>query len=257
MEAILIIFHQYIIFFFDAPLMESLFKFIKEKYSYLQIFISNVRENTAISRFLGKKNNSVSNMVSVSVSLLESRDEFNKTLSKHTKQNLRTALNRMNKDGLSYSLDVKKSVLDDDLIDTLLSMHMKRMITKNTVHKSLMGKLISKYKLFIMLIKEKNNNIIRNSMKTMNNSFTVVVRIEDHVAGYIYGLTEQNGVIRIMQNCIDENYKFYSPMFRGIYDWVLDNCDNYKYKVIDFTRGDEDYKYKLGGKETNLFSYII
>ena len=55
----------------------------------------------------------------------------------------------------------------------------------------------------------------------------------------------------LMQNCFKMEYAFYSPLFRGTYDFLIKQIQNESKNVmqIDFTRGDEPYKYKLGGVE--------
>ena len=44
----------------------------------------------------------------------------------------------------------------------------------------------------------KNNNIVEASMQNMENSFAVIVKLQDEIVGYIYGLREKRGVIRIL-----------------------------------------------------------
>ncbi len=104
--------------------------------------------------------------------------------------------------------------------------------------------------------REKNNNIISESMKVMDNSCLVICYLNNDIAGYLYGLIDRD-TIRIMQNCVKEDYKFYSPMFRGAYDFILMQYDNDDIKIVDFTRGNEQYKYNLGGVEIQLKSYEI
>ena len=76
--------------------------------------------------------------------------------------------------------------------------------------------------------------------------------------GYLYGLMD-NRAIRVMQNCFQDGICFYSPLFRGTYDFLIKQIQNESKNVmqIDFTRGDEPYKYKLGGIEMQLHNYII
>ena len=93
-------------------------------------------------------------------------------------------------------------------------------------------------------------------MQYMPNSCLIVVYLNSKVTGYLYGLRDGT-IIRIMQNCFDEKYKFYSPMFRGTYDFILSCYETCDVTAIDFTRGNEEYKYKLGGIETKLYTYII
>ena len=74
---------------------------------------------------------------------------------------------------------------------------------------------------------------------------------------HTYGLIDNNS-IRIMHNCVDLEYKFYSPMFRGSYDFVVRMLyEQSGTDIIDFTRGDEQYKYNLGGEEIQLFRFVV
>ena len=95
-------------------------------------------------------------------------------------------------------------------------------------------------------------------MLNMRDSFTLLVELNDKIVGYIYGIKDNNNVVRIMQNCVDEDYKYYSPMFRGIYDYIIESISKENgLKEIDFTRGDEEYKYKLGGRDTKLYDFEL
>ena len=95
-------------------------------------------------------------------------------------------------------------------------------------------------------------------LQRMNNSIFVIVKLNDVTVGYLYGLMD-NRAIRVMQNCFKMEYAFYSPLFRGTYDFLIKQIQNESKNVmqIDFTRGDEPYKYKLGGVEMQLHNYII
>ena len=65
--------------------------------------------------------------------------------------------------------------------------------------------------------------------------------------------------VRIMHNCVKEEYSFYSPMFKRAYDFICEEINNKRYNVtqIDFTRGDENYKFQLGGEALFLNHYAI
>ncbi len=49
----------------------------------------------------------------------------------------------------------------------------------------------------------------------------------------------------------------YSPVFRACYDFITKEAIENNLEWLDFTSGDEDYKYKLNGKEMILYSYKI
>ena len=242
---------------FSETMVLAFINHVREKYSDYKLYFSNVREDTMLCKYLNKNYKWEVNTVSVSLNVPKNKEEFDKMLSKHTRQNLRTALNRMNKDLMQYEWCEKGIIVDDTYLNKLVKLHMKRMKTKNSDDSSFLNKIKAEIKLQLLLYREKNNNIVRESMCTMKNSFILIVKLKGNLVGYIYGLKESNGIIRIMQNCIDEEYKFYSPMFRGIYDYIAANCGESELREIDFTRGDEDYKYKLGGQEVSLYNFKI
>ena len=183
-------------------------------------------------------------------------DEYTKQLSKSTRQNLRTALNRMNKAGLNYRYTVIKGPLPVELSDELIALHGKRVVHKNADNSNLKKRISSFIRQRKVSYQEHNNNIVKDAMLSLDNSVTVIVYLNDKVAGYLYGVDDR-GTIRIMHNCFDEEYAFYSPMFRGSYDFIIECCNNPDIKCVDFTRGKEEYKYKLGGKEMELHTYKI
>lgn len=235
-----------------------LLKNVRNKYPNLKVFFSNIREDTRICNYLLKNYTITSERVSVSIHIPSNIDEYNKNLSKHTKQNLRTALNRITKDSMKYKLINRSNITDLATIDEMLNIHIKRIKTKNFNNDDFIHKISSQIRIKIIKNKEINNNIIRESMVNMRDSFTLLVELNDKIAGYIYGLKDNNNVVRIMQNCVDEDYKYYSPMFRGIYDYIIESISKENgLKEIDFTRGDEEYKYKLGGKDTKLYDFEL
>ena len=48
-------------------------------------------------------------------------------------------------------------------------------------------------------------------------------------------------------------------MFYGSYDFIINETTTHELGIeyLDFTLGDETYKYKLGGKETQINNYIF
>ena len=187
----------------------------------------------------------------------KSKEEYLNTLSKNTKQNLRTALNRMDRDGLQYEMIVTGKVNDSKLLDALRTIHICRMKKKNQNNEDLIHMVSSFIRRSVRSYREKHNNIVMMSMQENESSCMIIIRLNDEIAGYLYGLKEQHA-IRIIHNCFDEKYKFYSPLFRGAYDFILslyqEDCE---IREVDFTRGDEAYKFKLGGEEMKLYDFLI
>lgn len=235
--------------------VKTLIDSIKRDFPSMKLYFHYLRNNK-FSNILSDFCHKFEENIAVSVNILSSVEEYNKILSKSTRQNLRTSLNRMNKNSITYKIEILNKIDDASLRNKLVDLHIKR--TKIKLLKDAKGiKWISSWLRFhVVKYREKHNNIINESMKVINESFVLIVYLEDNVAGYLYGLKEKES-IRIMQNCFDMNYNFYSPLFRACYDLIIDVIENDKYKEIDFTRGTEEYKYKLGGSNVIIESYEI
>lgn len=245
---------------FSSDAVEFLIRSLKQDFRGLSINFDLIREDTQIGKYLRSLHTIDTIHTSVYVSIPISEDAFLAALSKSTKQNLRTALNRINRDEMDYTLEYSRE-LDKSTIDRCLLLHAIRLHTKS---KFAENKGLHKLS-FSLLMKNKSNkekryNIVKESMQRCKNAFAVIVRFNGVVVGYLYGLTDHEA-FRVMHNAFSEDFKFYSPMFRGIYDFILKMinvaADEVHIAQIDFTRGKEEYKYKLGGKEIECLHFKL
>lgn len=239
---------------FDASALQMLV----EKVPHPLLF-NNIRSTTAAADSFNALSSTSHSTPSVYVELEPSVDAYMTTLSKSVKQNLRTAVNRMNKAGLTYEIKVLDGTLDEALAKKLIGMHDVRASSKNKKHDRnglhWVSRFIrNKYRAY----QNKHYNIIFQSMTRNASGVTIIACLENEPAGYLYGLIDHNA-IRIMHNCFKEDYKFYSPMFRGAFDFICSEISDQKHNLqqVDFTRGDEGYKFQLGGKELPLEHYMI
>lgn len=247
---------------FISDAYEQIIKDIKDKYSCLPIYMFNLREHTAMCEYLSNNNYRIDHVsTAVYVSILDTIEEYNNILSKSVRQNLRTAQNRIKKAGINYELVIKErlsdNVEDTKLAEQLLELHQKRVAIKNNKNDIKGLRRLSRVLMYAYFNrKELKFSIIKISMKMMDEAIIVMSVFDNKVVGYLFGLRDGNS-IRILQNCFDEDYKFYSPMFRGAYDFICVLCEESEIQEVDFTRGDEEYKYKLGGKEITLKYFTV
>jgi len=238
-------------------IMDKIIEKICNDYPNLHLIISDVREDVFLCFYLKRKGIiPIKESVAVSVKMLETVSQYDACISKNTRQNLRTASNRMRKENINYELSVLGEIHETELLYELRRIHINRMKIKNMKDMDLLHKISSYIRISTRIYKEINNNIIYSSMQMMSNSCLVIVKLNSKIIGYLYGLRDRK-TIRIMQNCFIDEYKFYSPLFRGAYDFILQCYENKEIEEVDFTRGNEDYKYKLAGTEIKLYEYII
>ncbi len=241
---------------FDQNVFSALLEQIHRDYPKLSLFMTDVRDDTNISMFLKRIYGVDNKIISVAIKKPESIETYNNSLSKSTKQNLRTALNRMKKGNISYRYEIFGKTQDIILLNSLKKIHIDRMEVKMKNNVDILHLISSKIRFYLKKQQELHNNIVFESMQVLDNSFLLVVYLNDNIAGYLYGLKDRNKV-RIVQNCFDQEYAFYSPLFRAAYDYIVTAFECNSLDELDFTRGDEPYKYKLGGVETELSSFIL
>ncbi len=237
-----------------SDIFESVLSQIRNDFIGYEIHIDDIRQNTQFLSYLINSTNTFTENIAVQVVKRSTLEEYTGELSKSVKQNLRTAKNRMNKDGMLYELMVLGRTDDLSLVDELRDIHIERMLEKNAQDRNgFLPRLELKYRIY----KENHNNIISNSMKSMEEARIIIVRLNGNISGYLYGLVDKR-TIRILQNCVKPEYKFYSPMFCGAFDYIVQVLyEENEFDIVDFTRGDEKYKYNLGGEEVKLCSFIL
>ena len=254
---------NFIYYSFNRDIVQNMINYIKNDFHGFPFYLNKVRSDNSINSMLHRDDLSPhSSIQSVSVRIFSSEDEYLSLLSKSTRQNLRTSRNRMEKADLEYQVEVINNTLPLQTIENLIKIHEKRVIAireneynalKSTKYKS---RLIKVYKHINAL--EKRYDLVSNSMANLSNSVFIIVKLSGKIVSYLYGLKDKNS-IRVIHNCFDEDYAFYSPMFRGAYDFILDECKNHTQGIsyLDFTLGNENYKFKLGGKETIINNFVM
>lgn len=218
----------------------------------MSLFFESMKEETFFSRVIAKAGRQAGTETSVSVKRMENAEAYRKSLSKHVRQNLRTAHNRMERDGVAYELKVTDRA-DPELIEKMRSLHTKRLRAKNRNDRDLLRRLSSRIRIKFWI---RGDRLVFDSMKNMENSVWVIAFIDGQIAGYLYGLKDRRSV-RIMHNCVDMQFGKYSPMFCGAFDFILQMYEGEKTDEVDLTRGTESYKYQLGGTGSTLRSYLL
>lgn len=242
----------------NESIITILLEKVKNDYNGFQIFLTDVPDWTESSKCLVKMGTEINKIgKAVAIKIRNNTEEYYKILSKHVRQNLRTSVNRLNRNNIKYELIVKNDIHDENLLDELRRIYIARAKAKCMNNTDLLHIILSKVHTIFRNYKLKNNNIIYQSMQKMEQSYLVIIYLDKKIVGYLYGLKDRDS-IRIMQNCFLEEYAFYSPLFYGAYDFIRKIHESGNGIVsVDFTRGNESYKYSLGGEENNLNSFIV
>ena len=222
-----------------------LFDYIYSKLHLSLCCLEQIKEDTKLYAYLSQyvALNKDSRTTCVSLMIPESVDDYKQILSKKSRQNIRTANNRLNKDGKSivFSFD------DHPDLSICESMRQERVDVKNKFRIHSLKELINCLKTYF-----KNKFIISFPVflpfyEDKSLRF-ISAYIDGELAAYFcYGLDEYHKKVVLMAVGTNNVFAKYSPGVLALYAYVLNLIECKEILLLDFTRGDEKYKYSLGG----------
>ena len=172
-------------------------------------------------------------------------EEYVKSLSKSTRQNLRTAKNRIIKDGRQFSLVSNlEANLPASTINNCVSIYSNRQGSKYG-------------KGFLNRISVNTINYT-TAMMRKNDGVIFVLEIDGNVAAFMFGyINREKNSIEIPKLAIDETYAFYSPGMILVDQTIEYLQENTNIRTLDLCRGTENYKLKMGGEIYKTYNFTI
>lgn len=175
----------------------------------------------------------------------ESHQSLISSLSKSTKQNLRTAENRLKRDGKEYSLISnyyepfpKKQI--QQCIDLYFT-RQKEKYAKNFFNQAMI----------------KTINFTTQMMRKNKGLFVALV-IDGEITAFMFGYININSQsYEVPKLAINDDYGFYSPGMVLISKAVEFFSNNTDIRKLDLCRGTEQYKLKMGGEIYHTYNYSI
>lgn len=238
---------------FIPEAFDFLIKDLHQRFNQDHFFFEHLNESTSIYNHITNSYNVIQDKKEpcVNLQLPSTIDEYHKLLSKHSKQNLRTANNRLIKDGLSIVFDMDNNIIDKDtclaIRESKLSVQYNRIPRIKIYKYRFINRLLYHFPRFA-------------PMKTYIGSKIMTASINGKVCAFFnYAYDEPHKRIVIISAGTDLTYARYSPGMLLMYNFIKQIIELQIYKEIDFTRGDESYKFALGGKKSinHNFSFSI
>ncbi len=232
---------------FDGQALTALFTYVRKEFGVTHYCLEFLQESTDvvsyIERFTPKVNKT--SFSYAAINLPDDAECYYHGLSKHARQNLRTAHNRMIKDGLSFDSIIIENCIDDLIRERCEAIRKQRLPYKQQTEKD---KWSLKTKLHIYIDKKLRIKFPYKSVVTVEkNGNLLLITCGDEIAAFFYyGYEAHKKRIVVMTAGTNIKYARYSPgfyyMYQQIRNWIKDNS----VRIVDFTRGDEKYKFDLG-----------
>lgn len=184
------------------------------------------------------------------------------SLSKSVKQNLRTSYNRLEKQNynvklLAYygggyyvekngnSLETKKidSTETRRLFDRIKTLYRKRHVSRygrNLMKERLLEKTFAVY-----------------SYENYSQALTLMITINEELAGFMSGYVSRNGVYTVPRLAIDDKFGFFSPGMMLINESIKYFIEYTEINTMDLSKGSEPYKAKMGGSMFRIADFIV
>lgn len=174
-------------------------------------------------------------------------DSYYNSLTRNNRQNLRTAYNRLEKDGLSWKLAVDRKVrLHSKSYQDEFAIYVKRESERGNTDRGFFSKLRLKYTDTVMV-----------ALRNLNNSYDFKFYIGEDLAAFMMGLESENNEVIVPKLAIDSRFSKYSPGKLMINEAVKYLITNGNIRTLDLSKGEEKYKYDMGGTEHINYSFAV
>lgn len=227
---------------FDPAAAQLVLKRVVDDFGGLPFCFEKVRQDTSLYTFLSEsfQIGSDTPTVCVAATLPSFESDMKALFSKGTRQNIRTAYNRLRSDGHTI-----RCVFDDMQIprETCLRLYETR-IDSRTDHWFL------KLKLRIANDILSYHFMRHNPIVDDRNSHILSIYIDGELGAFFnYGINPDGQSIVMMSAGMDVRYKRYSLGILALYEFYQYLIAETHIRIVDFTRGNEPYKYAVGGVE--------
>lgn len=209
---------------------------------------TSVLANELLSRgFIAKEH------PSFAIHLPSSYEDYFSGLSKSTRQNIRTAFNRVDRSEDIEKVSLKhyrRSQISESLIRRLDAVYLKRRAEWKDAKTISLGKISQ-------LLRPVQDPIYRAS-RMLECSKISVLYFDDSIAAFMVAFDYPGGTI-VPRLAIDSDFSFYSPGIAMLILYIRELYEEGRGDsfVLDLCRGEELYKKKLGGTESKIYSFDI
>ncbi len=230
---------------FSAEAVETILSYLRSRFGLIPFVLSSLKESVSLYTYLTEYCDIQQDVTGkcVAIHLNEHEENWFESLSKHTRQNIRTAKNRMERDGIQY-----RCCYDDENVNAehCIQIRANRFQWKllRDEGRVTLTKRIKRYikRIFCEIPSQGGYTPIKDdpSARVMT-----IYNGDELMAYFHYGYDSVHRQMVVISAGVVENYTKYSPGMVLMSDFIRTSMGG---MVIDFTRGDEPYKLALGGQ---------
>lgn len=237
----------------DVYAVDLLLYDVKNKYKVSKFYLSEMKQcSKSFQYLLSKYNVKHEELVTcVALKLPKTPADYKSLLSKNVRQNIRTAFNRLKKDGIEIRIDFDDTSVDREKCKKIREQRfVKKMENVSKLR-------LFKYRMMSRLTFHFNSYI---PFVDYDKGHFLTVYHKDELCSFFYYLKDENHrQILFIAAGVNLGYSRYSPGILSLNAFINNQIDNGGIDVIDFTRGNESYKYAVGGVSDHIetISFIV
>ncbi len=228
---------------------ENAFKLIRKEIGEGNLMLRRVNERSLMGKYVESFHGSQDSAGCVRIRFEEGYDKYYASLSKNTRQNIRTAYNRMSKAGIACELKVVSGqFFDDELWNEVLRIHKKRYLLRDGIKENPIRNYI-----------HRKHDPTEIALRNHKDNIVFLLKIDNTFSAYFVGfISNDRKEVVVPRLSIDDDAKFYSPGVIMIAEAVKYLSENTDIRAIDLCHGEQSYKYTMGGAEhTNYYYYDV
>lgn len=186
----------------------------------------------------------------VKVCFPETADEYEAIVSKNLKSSLKRQKNKYKREGIDLACELIEGICNDKSVSKRIAeIHNMRFEEKNRDNAAVrLSAAVARLRIVF--------DEIQYSMHHNKDTWLLLGKNRDEIIVYFYGLKDRNA-IRIMQLGFAPEYAKYMPGNMTMMKFIRDNFERLSGFTMDFTRGEERYKYELGGIQHKIVDYVV
>jgi hypothetical protein len=227
---------------------EQAFKLLQTELRGTKVVFNKISQRSKLNDYLALHYPALQKNVCVNINFGTDYEAYLGSLSKSTRNNIHTMYNRIKRDISSWELEVMmRTPVPRSLEDEIIRLYTQKIFDKNEVRAGWLLRTSWRY-----------TNPITISTMRMEDNFNSILRFNGNIVAAFCGYVDNDeSTIITPRGAMDRTYSRYSPGIVVILETIKWLTRNTKITNLDLSRGDEAYKYTLGGKEHYNYSYEI
>lgn len=236
-------FNDIIMDYYDEELISAIFDAISKRFPAYSFYLDKLKEDSSLFRYLSKRYTPKPADLCGRINFSSySYEDYYLSLSKHQRQNLRTAYNKIEKESVTIALDRYVDV-PDALYKKCQRMYEARMLNRGS------------FKSRFDMLKTRFMNPVNYILRTEPERTIFVLTLDGEAAGYIGGFySKDHSVFYVPRLAGSMEYLRLSPGILLVNE-VSKLLISEGTRCLDLTRGEEAYKFMMGAEKYELFRF--